>query len=111
MRLILDTNALSAAAEEHPGVIKILIGAQQLAIPVIVIGEYRYGIGQSRYMARYRRWLDGLIADCRVLDVTEQTTHYYAAINIELKRMGKPVTLPTLDVEEERWELPWKSAE
>jgi glycosyltransferase involved in cell wall biosynthesis len=24
-----------------------------------------------------------------------------------LKRMGKPVTLPKLDVEEERWELPW----
>ena len=96
MRLILDTNALSAAAEEHPGVMKVLIGAQQLAIPVVVIGEYRYGIGQSRYMARYRRWLDGLIADCRVLDVTEQTTHYYAAINIELKRIGKPI--PTNDL-------------
>jgi glycosyltransferase involved in cell wall biosynthesis len=25
----------------------------------------------------------------------------------QLKRMGKPVTLPTLDVETERWELPW----
>jgi len=25
----------------------------------------------------------------------------------QLKRLGKPVTLPTLDVEEERWELPW----
>ena len=24
-----------------------------------------------------------------------------------LKRLGKPVTLPKLDVEEERWELPW----
>jgi len=25
----------------------------------------------------------------------------------QLKRMGKPVTLPTLDAEQERWELPW----
>jgi len=25
----------------------------------------------------------------------------------QLKRMGKPVTLPTLDAETERWELPW----
>ena len=25
----------------------------------------------------------------------------------QLKRLGKPVTLPSLDVEEERWELPW----
>jgi glycosyltransferase involved in cell wall biosynthesis len=30
----------------------------------------------------------------------------------QLKAMGRPVTLPTLDVEEERWELPWmKNAE
>src|SRR5947209_19840217 len=96
MRLILDTNALSAAAEEHPGVVKILKGAQQLAIPVVVIGEYRYGIGQSRYKARYRQWLDGLLTDCRVLDITEQTTHYYAAISIELRQIGKPI--PTNDL-------------
>jgi hypothetical protein len=45
--LILDTNALSAAAEEHPGVTRVLAGAQQLALPVVVIGEYRFGIAQS----------------------------------------------------------------
>ena len=70
--LILDTNALSAAAEEHRTVIQILSTAQVVALPVIVIGEYRYGIVQSRHKARYRRWLDGLINDCTVLDVTEQ---------------------------------------
>ena len=94
--MILDTNALSAAAEEHPGVIGILAGAQQLALPVVVIGEYRYGIAQSRHRARYRRWLDGLVADCRVLDVDEQTTHHYAAISVELRQAGKPI--PTNDL-------------
>lgn len=94
--MILDTNALSAAAEEHPEVIEILAGAQVLAIPVVVIGEYRYGIAQSRHRARYRRWLDGLITDCRVLDITEQTTHHYAAINVELRQTGKPI--PTNDL-------------
>jgi predicted nucleic acid-binding protein len=54
--LILDTNALSAAAEEHPGVMEILADVQQLALPVVVIGEYRYGIAQSRHWARYRRY-------------------------------------------------------
>jgi tRNA(fMet)-specific endonuclease VapC len=95
-RLILDTNALSAAAEEHPSVIKILAVAHQLALPVVVIGEYRYGISQSRHRARYRRWLEGLITDCTVLDVTEQTTHHYAAINVELRETGKPI--PTNDL-------------
>jgi len=94
--LILDTNALSAAAEGHPGVTQILAGAQQLALPVVVIGEYRYGIARSRHWARYRRWLDGLINDSRVLDVTEQTTHHYAAINLELRETGKPI--PTNDL-------------
>jgi tRNA(fMet)-specific endonuclease VapC len=95
-RLILDTNALSAAAEEHLGVMEIVAGVEQLALPVVVIGEYRYGIAQSRHKARYRRWLDGLIADCTVLDVTEQTTLHYATINVELRQAGKPI--PTNDL-------------
>ncbi|MHB8500794.1 MAG: PIN domain-containing protein [Candidatus Acidiferrales bacterium] len=94
--MILDTNALSAAAEEHSGITEILAGPQQLALPVVVLGEFRYGIAQSRHRARYRRWLDGLITDCIVLDVTEQTTHHYAAINVELRQAGKPI--PTNDL-------------
>ena len=95
-RLILDTNALSAAAEEHPGVMVVLADVQQLALPVVVIGEYRYGIAQSRHRARYRRWLDSLINDCSVLDINEQSTHHYAAINVELRQAGKPI--PTNDL-------------
>jgi predicted nucleic acid-binding protein len=40
--------------------------------------------------------LDGLITDCTVLDVTEQTTHHYAAISVELRQAGKPI--PTNDL-------------
>jgi tRNA(fMet)-specific endonuclease VapC len=95
-RLILDTNALSAAAEEHPGVMVVLADVQQLALPVVVIGEYRYGITQSRHRVRYRRWLDSLIDDCSVLDINEQSTHHYAAISVELRQAGKPI--PTNDL-------------
>ncbi|HVH85614.1 MAG TPA: PIN domain-containing protein, partial [Terriglobales bacterium] len=41
-------------------------------------------------------WLEDLIADCTVLDVNEATTHYYAAIYLELKQAGKPI--PTNDL-------------
>ena len=95
-RLILDTNALSAAAEEHPVVMVVLADVQQLVLPVVVIGEYRYGITQSRHRARYRRWLDSLINDCTVLDINEQSTHHYAAISVELRQAGKPI--PTNDL-------------
>lgn len=94
--MIIDTNAMSAAAEEHPAVMKILAAASQLAIPVIVIGEYRYGIAQSRYKVRYRRWLNALIEDCTILDINDQTTHHYAEVSVELRQAGKPI--PTNDL-------------
>lgn len=94
--MILDTNALSAAAEENAGIVRIWAGLDRVALPVIVIGEYRYGIAQSRHASRYRRWLEDLITDCDVLDITEQTTHHYAAISAELRSVGKPI--PSNDV-------------
>ena len=89
--MILDTNALSAAADGDPDIIAVLARAEQVAIPVIVLGEYRYGIAQSRNRAAYESWLKGLLQDCFVLDVTESTTHHYAEITLELKRKGKPI--------------------
>ncbi|MGH9513289.1 MAG: type II toxin-antitoxin system VapC family toxin [Terriglobales bacterium] len=94
--MILDTNALSAAADDDPAVIAHLARADQLAIPVIVLGEYRYGIAQSRHRAGYANWLKGLLHDCLVLDANEPTSHYYAEITLELKQKGRPI--PTNDI-------------
>ena len=94
--MILDTNALSAAADDDPLVVAILARADQLAIPVIVLGEYRYGIAQSRNRASYERWITGLLNDCLVLDINEPTTRHCAEITLELKKMGKPI--PTNDI-------------
>lgn len=94
--MILDTNALSAAADNDAALIAILARANELAIPVIVLGEYRHGIAQSRNRATYESWLSGLLKDCVVLDVSEPTTHYYAEITLELKRKGTPI--PTNDI-------------
>ncbi len=94
--MILDTNALSAAADDDPGVIAVLSRAEQMALPVIVLGEYRHGIAQSRNRDSYENWLTGLLRDCMVLDIQEPTTHHYAEITLELKRKGKPI--PTNDI-------------
>ena len=94
--MILDTNALSAAADSDRGVVAILARAQEMALSVIVLGEYRHGIAQSRHRAIYESWLTGLLNDCLVLDIQEPTTHYYAEITLELKRKGKPI--PTNDI-------------
>jgi predicted nucleic acid-binding protein len=94
--MILDTNALSAAADDDPAVIALLARADQVAIPVIVLGEYRYGIAQSRTRASHEKWLAGLLRDCRVLDINEPTTLHYAEITLELKSKGRPI--PTNDI-------------
>jgi tRNA(fMet)-specific endonuclease VapC len=94
--MILDTNALSAAADDDPGVVALLARAEQMVLPVIVLGEYRHGIAQSRNRASYESWLAELLPDCVVLDIQEPTTHYYAEISLELKRKGKPI--PTNDI-------------
>lgn len=94
--MILDTNALSAAADGDPALVALLARAERVAIPVIVLGEYRHGIRQSRYHAAYENWLGELLNDCLVFDVNEPTTRHYADIVAELKRKGKPI--PTNDV-------------
>jgi|SRR5580700_8576210 tRNA(fMet)-specific endonuclease VapC len=94
--MILDTNALSAVADDDAAAVAVLSRADLIAIPVVVIGEYRFGIAQSRNRATYENWLAGLLNDCMVLDIDEPTTHHYAEITIELKRNGKPI--PTNDI-------------
>ena len=94
--MILDTNALSAAADDDPAIIPLLARADQIAIPVIALGEYRYGIAQSRRRTIYAEWIEGLLQDCLVLDANEPTTRYYAEIVLELKQKGKPI--PTNDI-------------
>jgi tRNA(fMet)-specific endonuclease VapC len=94
--MIVDTNALSAIADERDRITDVLAAATGIAVPVIAIGEYRSGIARSRNFLRYQRWLDEFIAASRVLTIDESTTHSYADIALELRQMGKPI--PTNDI-------------
>jgi tRNA(fMet)-specific endonuclease VapC len=94
--VILDTNGLSVFAEGDSALEPILRTAAQVAIPVIVLGEYRYGISQSRHRKHYERWLDEYLPEFRVLDVDERTTIFYSAVRAELKKAGTPI--PANDV-------------
>jgi tRNA(fMet)-specific endonuclease VapC len=94
--MILDTNGLSALAGGESCLEPILRKATQIAVPVIVLGEYRYGIQQSRERQRYEHWLVQYLPKFRVLNVDEQTTTSYAAVRGELKRAGTPI--PSNDV-------------
>jgi predicted nucleic acid-binding protein len=94
--LILDTNAVSSLAKQVPGITTALNAVASLFIPVPVIGEYRYGIAQSDRRTSLAKWFESFLADCLVLEITNETTHHYAAIRLELRRIGKPI--PTNDI-------------
>ena len=89
--MILDTNGLSAMADGDASLEPLLQQAAEIAVPVIVLGEYRYGIRQSRHWTRYERWLAKVLASCRVLVVDEGTAGHYAEVRDELKRSGRPI--------------------
>lgn len=92
-RLLLDTNALSDFAESEPSIMELLAGVQVLVLPVVVVGEYRFGIAQTRNTAAYNHWLERLIIRSDVLDITDETTFHYASVRLDLKRIGKPIPM------------------
>ncbi len=94
--VILDTNGLSAVADGDAALEPILHQAAEIAIPVIVLGEYRYGIRQSRDRQRYEEWLTESLPNYRILDVDEATAASYATLRHELKKAGAPI--PSNDV-------------
>jgi tRNA(fMet)-specific endonuclease VapC len=88
--VILDTNALSAVADNDPVAVRIFSQAEGIELPVIVLGEYRFGIAHSRRRNEYEKWLAQLIAATRVLPVDHETSSHYALIRAELKKAGHP---------------------
>ncbi len=90
--MIFDTNAVSAFADGNAGVLQRLQElSATISLPVIVLGEYRYGLKSSREQAAREKWLDDLEGNCSVLDVTSETSRVYAEIRQELRMAGQPI--------------------
>lgn len=89
--MILDTSALSAFVDGDAGVAARLSAESRVALPVIVLGEFRYGITRSRHRRAYEHWLDEYLSDFEILPVNERTTLAYAAVRTSLKKTGHPI--------------------
>lgn len=94
--MILDTNALSAFIDGDPALGERLAELGHASIPVIVLGEFRYGITASRRRAAYEAWLDEHLPDFDVLSVSADTAVVYADLRVALKKKGRPI--PANDV-------------
>lgn len=91
MALILDTNALSAFADGEPSLREAISRERDLALPVVVLGEYLFGIRLSRNRSHYEAWLRQNLPMFLLLNVGLQTATRYAEIRSELKAAGRPI--------------------
>ena len=89
--MILDTNALSAWVEGLATVEAAFRSANRLVVPSVVLGEYYFGIRQSRHRSRYEEWLRRYLPLAEIAAVTSATADAYADIRLELKRLGHPI--------------------
>lgn len=89
--MILDTNAVSALLSGDADLAHVLEPSERHHLPVIVIGEYRYGLDRSRHREALNAFLETLIRESIVLRVDEATTVHYAAVRNELRKKGRPI--------------------
>ena len=92
----LDTNTVSSLLEGDRALLAVLTGVPRFALPVVVVGEYRYGLQRSRHRKQLDAMLDGLVAESDLLVIDDETTQSYARVREALRAKGRP--LPENDV-------------
>jgi tRNA(fMet)-specific endonuclease VapC len=89
--MILDTNAISALAEQDKALTELVQTAPRVTVTIISLGEYAFGISQSRYRAELESWLDALLLKVDVLVLEKKTLPFYADVRRQLKAAGTPI--------------------
>ena len=89
--MILDTNAVSALLRGDPDLENVLSANAYHHLPVIVIGEYRYGLHRSQQRQALHALFETLVRESLILGVDDTTTVHYAAVRNELRKLGRPI--------------------
>jgi tRNA(fMet)-specific endonuclease VapC len=89
--VILDTNALSAWAAGTVAMAATLSSAARLVLPAVVLGEYLFGILQSRHRQQYEQWMGDYLPTVEVATIGHATAREYAQIRLELKQRATPI--------------------
>jgi tRNA(fMet)-specific endonuclease VapC len=96
LAVILDANAVSAIFEGGRALEAVLSRRAAHQLPVVVIGDYRYGLARAKRRKTLEPLLNSLIAQCTILNIDTDTTDAYATVREQLRADGKP--LPENDV-------------
>jgi len=94
--MILDTNSLSAYADGMSAAVSLVHSADSVALSVISLGEFRFGVAQSRHRIDYERWLQENVPFYTILNIDQETAATYSEIRLELKQAGRPIPVNDL---------------
>ena len=89
--MILDTNAVSSLFAGDSALPDVLAASSRHHLPVIVIGEYRFGLLRSRHRERLADLLAALIRESSVLVVDQVTAGIYSEVREDLRTKGRPI--------------------
>jgi tRNA(fMet)-specific endonuclease VapC len=89
--VILDTNAVSSLFAGDSALADVLAPSPRHHLPVIVIGEYRFGLLRSRHRERLALLLTALIQESSVLVVDQVTAGVYSQVREDLRTKGRPI--------------------
>lgn len=93
--MILDTNAISAMSCADRD-IAVVVRESEPHLSVPVLGEYQYGLINSRHEKSLTAWVNQLKTSWPVLKLDLETAHYYAKIRNQLKKMGRMIPVNDL---------------
>jgi predicted nucleic acid-binding protein len=98
MKIALDTNRYSDMARGDAEVVARVLGAEEVYVPVIVLGELRAGFRRGTREAANEAALAAFLARpfVHVLAVDQATTVFYGGLEADLRVRGAPI--PTNDV-------------
>jgi len=96
VEVILDTNALSALVARDSALREKLAPVSRVAVTLISLGEYHFGLRGSTYRVELEHWLEAFLVHADLLQPSSQTLSHYADIRHELKSTGTPI--PANDV-------------
>lgn len=89
--MIFDTNALSAFLLADRALLAVVPVSVVIRLPVIVLGDYRFGLLKSRERVKLGRLLDEFQKVVEVLPVDEMTVQPYAEIREQLHKAVRPI--------------------
>ena len=89
--MIFDTNAVSTLLAGDSNIGKVLSKVSTYHLPLVVIGEYQFGLLALRKRNRYASLFHKLESASTLLYPDRQTADWYAQIRHDLKQRGTPI--------------------